>query len=380
MKYSFFSSRAARPVLLLGFLLAGWPLLAATTESNLSKTFAVKPGGVLVMDLDRGSIHITTGDRTDVQVEVRRKVTRVNAERAAEIFAAHEVTFDQDGDHVEVHAKVKKEATRWFSRGSQNLQVEYQVLAPRQFSLELRTAAGEIVSTDIEGSVKARTAGGSLKFSNIKGPFDGDTSAGDIHVESASGQVTARTSGGSIKLGELSSDTTASTAAGSITIGTAKARLTAKTSGGSIDLGQVAGPAELRTAAGSIRVKSAGARLDASTSGGSIRIDDARDTVLARTAAGSIHAALSGQPHDDCILTTAGGSIELALAPTLAFDVEARTSGGEVTTELPIVSTVVGRHHTEVLQGKLNGGGKALVLKTSAGNVSLRKAELERGN
>ena len=368
--------RKLPPALVVGLLLAavvGWPLQAATTESNLHKTFAVQPGGRLVMEVDRGPIDITTSDRGDVQVEVTRKVTKGSAAKAAEIFAAHEVTFDQDGDRVEVHAKVKKDAQSWFNRGNQNLQVEYHVLAPRRFNLELRTAGGEIVSTDVEGSVKASTAGGSLRFRNITGPFDGQTAAGEIRLESASGRVTAKTSGGSIELGEVGSDTLATTAAGSINIRTAKAGLTAKTSGGSIELGQAVGPAELRTAAGSIRVKSAQAKLDANTSGGGITIDDARDTVIAHTAAGSITASFSQQPHDACQLTTAGGGIDLRLAEKLAFDVEARTSGGDVTTELPLVSTVVGRQQAGVLQGKLNGGGTSLVLKTSAGNISIRK-------
>jgi DUF4097 and DUF4098 domain-containing protein YvlB len=366
----------SRPALLGALLLtaaAAWPLQAATTESNLHRTFAVQPGGRLVMEVDRGSIDIATSDRGDVQVEVTRKVTKGNAAKAAEIFAAHEVTFDQDGDRVEVRARIKKDAQSWFNRGSQNLQVEYHVLAPRQFNLELRTAGGEIVSTDIEGSVKASTAGGSLRFRNIKGPFDGQTAAGEIRVESVSGRVTARTSGGGIEMGEVGGDTLATTAAGSITIHTARAGLSAKTSGGGIEIGQVIGPAELRTAAGSIRVKSAQAKLDANTSGGGITIDDARDTVVAHTAAGSITASFSEQPHDDCQLTTAGGSIDLRLADKLAFDVEARTSGGDVTTELPLVSTVVGRQQAGVLQGKLNGGGKRLLLKTSAGNIALRK-------
>jgi DUF4097 and DUF4098 domain-containing protein YvlB len=376
MKTLLLSSRALRPLLLIGLAVAGptaGQLQAATTESNLTKAFAVKPGGRLVMEVDRGSVDITTSDRSDVVVEVNRKVTRLSAAKAAEVFAAHEVTFDQDGDRVEIHAKFKQAALSWFNRGGRNLQVAYRVQAPRRFNLELRTAAGDVVATELEGSVKAGTAGGSLKFSTIKGTFDGDTAAGDIHLERATGRVNVRTSGGSIELGELGNDTSATTAAGSITIGTAKAGLTAKTSGGSIEVGQCAGPAELRTAAGSIQVKSAQTRLEANTSGGSIRIDDARDTVVAHTAAGDIAASFSAQPHDDCRLTTSGGGIELRLADKLAFDVEARTSGGEVATELPIVSTVVGHQQAGVLQGKLNGGGKALLLKTSAGNITLRK-------
>ena len=79
---------------------SGLVLHAAIVESNLNKTFPDKPGGQLVMDVDQGSITIKTSDRSDVAVDVKRKLKGADAAKAQEIFAAHEVTFDQDGDRV----------------------------------------------------------------------------------------------------------------------------------------------------------------------------------------------------------------------------------------------------------------------------------------
>jgi hypothetical protein len=36
------------------------------------------------------------------------------------------------------------------------------------------------------------------------------------------------------------------------------------------------------------------------------------------------------------------------------------------------LTALLGEPKADVLQGKLNGGGKALVLKTSAGNIAIR--------
>ena len=49
---------------------------AATAEvaDNIKKSFAVAASGTLIMDVDRGSIEITTGSSNDVSVEVIRKV------------------------------------------------------------------------------------------------------------------------------------------------------------------------------------------------------------------------------------------------------------------------------------------------------------------
>jgi DUF4097 and DUF4098 domain-containing protein YvlB len=253
------------------------------------------------------------------------------------------------------------------------VEISFHVSVPRQFNLGLRTAAGGIAVADLEGNLKARTSGGSLKFGMIRGTVEAETAAGSIGLAGASGPVNVKTSGGSINLGEMEAETTARTSAGSITVKSTKAKLVADTSGGSIELGDVGAPAKVQTSAGSIQVKSARGRLEAHTSGGAISIDDARDTVLADTSAGSVNVSFSAQPPDDCRLTTRGGGIEVRLDPELGFNLDARTSGGRIISDLPVTATVVGQHQAEVLEGKLNGGGKALVLKTSAGSIRLRK-------
>jgi DUF4097 and DUF4098 domain-containing protein YvlB len=401
-----------RPVsvaVVLFWCLSSSPLQAQTTEGNLSKQFNVKPGGLLVMDVDRGGIEITTGETSEVKVEVKRKITGVSSAKAQEALAAHEVTFDQDGDRVEVRAHFKKDFPQNFNKAAQKMQVRYEVLVPSKFNLDLRTSVGEISSSDIEGTVKARTAGGSLKFGAINGPFEANTSAGSITLQAATGVVAAKTSGGSISLGTLGSDTTAETSAGSIGIKKANAKLTATTHGGSIDLGELAGPARVETSAGSISVKSAkmqfaaithGGKIEAGelggpaeletsagsikversrgplvakTSGGSIELDEIADSVTAHTSAGSIAATFTAQPHGDCRLTTSGGGINIHVPENLGFDLDARTSGGRVITELPVTITVVGEHRNGALRGKLNGGGKLLELKTSAGDIVIKK-------
>ncbi|PYJ01588.1 MAG: hypothetical protein DME25_17795 [Verrucomicrobia bacterium] len=372
MKLNCSLRKIATSLLAAGAVLFSQTLSATTTETNLQKSFAVHPGGKLIVEADFGPIEITTADRPEVAITIKRSVSGASAARAQEIFADHEITGDQDGDTIVVRAKSKEKSPRWF-RGGQNYQVQYAISVPKQFNLDLRTAAGAINCQDIEGAVKARSSGGNLKFAAVKGPLDASTSAGSINLVSASGPVSVKTSGGSLRLGDLGADTTAVTSAGSISVASAKGKLSAKTSGGSLDLGELAAPAEVETAAGSIHVRSSRAPLSARTSGGSIKIEDAQDTVVAHTSAGGVSAAFSGAPHDDCSLTTSGGSIEVKVADNLGFDVQAKTSGGRVSTDIPVATTVVGEHKAEALRGKLNGGGKALLLRTSAGNINIRR-------
>jgi DUF4097 and DUF4098 domain-containing protein YvlB len=347
--------------------------LHAATESNLHKAFNVQRGRNLIVDADLGSIEIVPGDGAEAVIEVHRSVSGVSDAKAAEILANHEVTFDQDGDRVSVHAKSKKRPGGWLNSGSVNFQVNFRIAVPRKFNLDLQTAAGSIKSGDIEGKVKVHTSGGSLEFGSIKGPFDGHTSAGSIKLAGATGPVAAKTSGGSIHLGVVEDVTTAETSAGSITVDTANAKLTAKTSGGALVLGQLAGPADVRTSAGSIKVKSSKARLDAQTSGGSIEIEDAADTVVAHTSAGGVRATITAQPKEDSRLSTSGGGITIRLAENLGFDVDASSNAGGVNSDFQIGDTAPDGKNHGTLQGKLNGGGKALVLKTTAGGIQIKR-------
>ena len=61
----------------------------------------------------------------------------------------------------------------------------------------------------------------------------------------------------------------------------------------------------------------------------------------------------------------------MSLAPNIAVDLDAHTSGGGVNSDLPI--TVMGHVSEDSLNGKVNGGGPKLVLRSSGGGIHVRK-------
>ena len=71
------------------------------------------------------------------------------------------------------------------------------------------------------------------------------------------------------------------------------------------------------------------------------------------------------------VIPTSGGNIVVSLAPNVSVDVDAHTSGGDVDTDVPV--TLLGKQDDSSIQGKINGGGPKLVLRSSGGNIRLRK-------
>ncbi len=236
--------------------------VASAKEDTISKSFTVEPGGKLIVDADRGSIHVGTADQNKVEVVVKREVTQASEAEAARILKEHEVTLSQEGNEVRVVAKAIRMTWRsWFGR-QPNLSVRYQITVPRKFEARLKSAAGSVEVADLQGSVEARSSAGALVFRKIAGPVDGHTSAGSVKATGCDGKLKLQTSAGSIDVTDYAGTSVqADTSAGSI----------------SVDLNhQPEGDCTFRTSAGSIRVKlpaTTAANLDAKTSAGKITTD-----------------------------------------------------------------------------------------------------------
>jgi len=308
----------------------------AEVEDKSVKSFNVQPGGELVVEVDRGSIEVKTANSESVDIEITRKAGGSQS-KAEQILKDHVVTTTQSGDKVEVRAVYKgPKSSRWLGR-SPDLQVNYVVVIPRKFDVDLKTAGGHIKVAELSGKLKADTSGGNLKFERIEGPVFGHTSGGHITLAGCKGKVDLKTSGGNLNLSDIEGD------------------ITANTSGGHITADKITGRSIVKTSGGNIGVAGAKGSIDANTSGGHITVE------------------LLELPANSCSFDTSGGNITIALAEKVAVDIDARTDGGRVSTDFPVVTVVQGEQKKNELRGKINGGGPLVKAHTSGGNVRLQK-------
>jgi len=200
------------------------------------------------------------------------------------------------------------------------------------------------------------------------------TSSGAIKIKIAKGPVDVRNSGGDIGVGEAAESVKAETSSGTIRIQTVKGAVEARNSGGDISIGDAGNQVTARTSSGSITVKSAKGRVNANNSGGNIEVKAAHAAVQASTSSGTIVADLVGQPTEECRLEVSGGGITLTLPKSASFNLDARCSGGKVESELPVTMTVQGKQKSGVLHGTVNGGGPAVVLRSSSGDIHIKSS------
>ncbi len=303
------------------FLLVCSAVAAFGASENIERTLASAPGGRLVVDVDFGSIDVQAGADDKVEVQAFREVKMRDEAKEKEYLAEVPVEFAQEGNTVTVRAVRKKNEDRRVWRHV-NTKGRYTIKVPKNFNLKLETSGGEIEAHNLLGTVEAETSGGNLEFTNIEGPVQGETSGGHIAVREGSGKLDLSTSGGHIKVNDYRGD----------------------------------------------------AILE--TSGGSLRLDRIHGRLVGETSGGSIDAVLPSPMAGDVRLETSGGSINLSVPATAGIDVKAETSAGRVSTDLPFE----GKRDADSLVGKLNGGGRSVVLSTSAGSIRIKAAGAEVAN
>ena len=115
-------------------------------------------------------------------------------------------------------------------------------------------------------------------------------------------------------------------------------------------------------------------RPAATTTNGEITVDSPASDVDVRTTNGRVTAMLTNEVAVGGKIETTNGSVHVELAGSAAADISCRTVHGSVKSKLelaePESASRKGKHSTQ-LSGKLAGGGPALDVSTTNGDIVL---------
>ena len=218
--------------------------------------------------------------------------------------------------------------------------------------------------------------GRSTVTGDVAGDYAPSIVSGDVTVGKVSGRATITSRSGQIRVKEAGKGAELSTAGGDIRIESSGGELKATTFGGDIRVGTVAGDARLETSGGVV-VRSAGGAVTARTGGGDVVLKKVRGPVTARTSGGSITCEITSAAGAAGELVTSGGDVTVTLPANARADVEIHVSGVDldsdsISTQFPEVA--ISRRSGQIVgEGKINGGGPKLMIRSSSGVVTIRK-------
>lgn len=342
-----------------------------------------------------GAVHVQGGTAQGIDYVIRNKSYEPSEDRARKQLESYKISTYTRGDTAWI-------VGHWEGRSPHRFSSDVTVNVPRDMeAVKIETEGGAIVTTGISGRVDAESGGGAVHVDDIGGPIAVETGGGAIDVGNVGSDVKVHTGGGNITIGSakgkviaesgggslvLTSGEEASleTGAGSIHVDKCTGQVKASTGGGSIDLGQIGGSATMETGGGSVKLSSAAGPVSAQTGGGGIELWGVPSAHV-ETAAGPIVAkfiAANGAERPDSVLETSVGDITVYLVPniniTLRASIEA-SSGHKIISDFPEIKISpedgVWTPTLVSAEGNLNGGGPVLKLRTTMGNIYIRRAQ-----
>ena len=321
-------------VLFLLVTLSAAPSVAQDLERRFEKSFAETPKTV-ALRVARGVVEVVNAPAgaplrfvVDLRVQDPAREQRSILERMTPDLLA---PFKRDVD-----AAFKSMEPRYKSGGGNRIEMTLRDPRPIVFDRDPALQMVILVKVEVPAGVKleVRSVAAGVMIGDYRGAIDLRAEGGSLFVDSVDGDLIAKTTSGSITVGEIS--------------GSADLR----TASGSILTGKLRGPAKLRTANGDIEVQQAFETL-------SIEADDSE-----------IILGVASPLPKKIDLQTSAGMITVNVDRNLPLTVDAATRLlGKVRTRGLEPTIRRGSFNESSLLADFNGGGGAVKLRTSWGNI-----------
>lgn len=244
------------------------------------------------------------------------------------------------------------------------------------------------VETD-DGAVRVTT--GDIKQVEIRVVYSGYKLDRDLRVSTTqngdSVEVTAKTSGSwgfhwggnhaSLRVEvhmPKDADLYAHTGDGSVAADSINGNMDVSTGDGSIRVQGAKGNLRFHTGDGSIEARGLDGTVDATSGDGHINLEGRFDGLTIKTGDGSVtaRAGAGSKVATGWTIHTGDGSVDLEIPGDLQANLDASTHDGHISLGLPVL--VEGTLGTSKVQGKMNGGGQTLSIRTGDGSIHLNKS------
>jgi DUF4097 and DUF4098 domain-containing protein YvlB len=347
----------------------------------------------LRVKVDVGSVRVEGGSQQNITYSIRNHSYTSSENKARREFDSYKITAYVHGDTAFIVGE-------WEDGHPHKFSGDFSINVPREMDeVKIETEGGNVTTTSVTGRVEAESGGGSVHLDDIGGEVNAETGGGSIDVGNVASDVSLHTGGGSIKVlsakGKINAESGGGsvmvvsgmqgaeleTGGGSIQVERCNGKVKAETGGGSIELGDINGPAEISTGGGSIRLNSAKGPVQAETGGGTIELMGV-PSAHAETGGGGIEAkfiAVGGERHDS-ELETSAGDITVYVAANVNLSIRASievANGHNIHSDFPEIKiNVEGGDYgpkTVTAEGNLNGGGPVLKIRTTTGDIWLRR-------
>ena len=291
--------------------------LAARVEEVEERSFPLAKEGLVSVKNVAGDILMHAWDEEKVKMVASKSATSLSAKRAQELLEAIEIEITAKEDRLDIVTEFP-----WWKRlsPSSSVRVDYELWIPLAAEARAQSVSGSIQVAERNNDVWAKTVSGAIQLGNIQGDVEAKTVSGEIQIEQVQGDLAVGTTSGRVALKEIE------------------------------------GIIEAHTISGRVKIlNSSGAAKSVRTTSGDIWVELEE---IEKTAPGML-------------LSSTSGDVSLFLPEDISADIEANTTSGRISSEFRIL--IEGELGKRTIRGTIGEGGIKIRLKTTSGDISLRK-------
>jgi len=318
----------------------------------------------------RGDISVRGSDDSEIRVTAKRTVHAWSESEADRVAKNIAVEIAKNGDGFEVRPK-------GYDLGDSRISMDLEVSVPKNSSLTVKTDRGDVTVsgisadvnvTDLRGDVDVRGTTGDVSVEMHRGDAKIEDTHGDVKVSGKGGEIEVDGASGSLTVdGDFYGPVRADRVLKGVRMVSAKTDLTLSALAGHLETGS--GNLDIVDAPGNLALRTRDSEISVENPGGKVNIEN-------RNA--SISVRFSSAPKEDVQITNSSSEIVLTLPGGASFEITADCRNCEIDSEFPGLSASRTESGDSHLSGKNgNGKGPKIALKTSYGNISLRRTSIE---
>jgi len=323
----------------------------------------------LLVQNGHGDITVRGSDSGEIRVTAKKLVKSWSESEAARIADRINVGIEQNGDGYEVRPS-------GFDLSSSRIGVDMEITIPKKSVLSVKTEKGDVavsgissdvVVTDMLGDVDVRGTAGDVNVETRKGDVKISGTKGDVKVSGKGGEIEVNDTTGSLTVeGEFYGPVRVDKAVKGVRMVSSKTDLTLSALAGHMETGS--GNMDIVDAPGNLTLRTRDFEISLENPGGKVNIDN-------RNA--SISVRFSSAPKEDVQITNSSGEIALTVPGSASFEIVADCRNCEISSEFPGLGASKTESGDSHLAGKYGTGkGPKIALKTSYGNISLRRTSV----
>jgi len=317
----------------------------------------------------QGDITVRGSDEAQIRVSAKSNVRTWSETEARKVAKPVTVEIVKNGDSYEVHPS-------GYDQSDARIGVNLEVSVPKKSPLVIKTDKGDVVISDFVSDVSVTNQNGDVEVRGTIGDVFVEMRKGDVKVFDTKGEVKVSGKGGEIEVNNATGSLTvdgdfygpvrADKVLKGVRMVSARTDLTVSSLAGHLEAGS--GNLDLIDAPGNVTLRTRDTEINVEDPGGKVNIDNRNAQTAVR---------FSSTPKEDVTITNSSSGISLSVPGSSSFEIVADCRNCEIESEFPGLGATKSESGDAHLAGKYGPGkGPKIALKTSYGNIELRRTAL----